>query len=157
MPPRRQAITAVAIVLFVIAASAVGITGYAFLTSSQSNNARPSVNGLRVVSTSVTVHGEPAFIGLCEAIAASCPPSEMNASLNVELINYNDDYYYVHNDTVVSGGTITETHTNSTGGLNITTVTGNQSTVTYTAWFTNSTLYCVTPNLDTAPTCPIPS
>ncbi len=117
-------------------------------------NTVSSGNGLRIVNANVTVHGEPAFIGLCDAIAATCPPSEVNASLSVELISYNGTYYYVHNDTVIGGGTVTETHTDSTGGLNITTITENQSTVVYTAWFTNSTLYCVIPHLDTAPTCP---
>jgi hypothetical protein len=122
--------------------------------SPQSNSTDSSVDGLRVVDANVTVYGEPAFIGRCEAIAANCPPFGMNASLSVELIIYNDAYYYVHNDTVISGGVLTETHTDSTGGLNVTTVTEEQLTVTYTAWFTNSTLYCVSPGFETAPTCP---
>ena len=135
---------AVAVVLVVMA---VG-TGY------WAYGREPSGNGLRVINSNITVHREPAFIGLCEAIAAPCPPSEVNASLSVELISYDGAYYYVHNDTVIGGGTITQIHTDATGGLSITTINGSQSAVVYTAWFTNSTLYCVTPHLNTAPTCP---
>jgi hypothetical protein len=139
-----RTVTAVAVILVVTAAG----TGY------WAYDRESSGNGLRVINASTTVHGEPVFIGVCEAIAAPCPPSEMNTSLTVELISYNGAYYYVHNDTVVGGGTITETHTDATGGLRIITMTGSQSTVVYTAWFTNSTLYCVSPDISTAPTCP---
>ncbi len=155
MPSRHRAIAAAVIALLVIVASVAGMTGFFLLESPQSNSIGSSANGLRVVNENVTVHGKPAFIGLCEATAAWCPTSEMNMSLSVELISYNNTYYYVHTGTVThGGGALTVTRTNSTGGLSVTTYTPSQTVINFITWFTNSTLYCVTPNMNTAPICP---
>jgi hypothetical protein len=86
----------------------------------------------------------PAFLGKCVAIAAWCPSLIQNMSLTVNLINYNGTHYYSYTGEV----TITELQNNST-------VVQSQISTKYTAWFTNSTLYCVTPEMNTAPTtCP---
>lgn len=152
---QRLAIGTVTIAIIMIVVVSTIATGYVLLTS----GASPTVSGndWRVVSRNVTVYGKPAIIGICQAPGSTCPIGiEPNkASLNVELINYKGNYYYIHNGTIISGGIVTMSRTNSTGGLSVTTITYSQSTITYTAWFTNSTLYCVTPDLHTAPiTCP---
>lgn len=155
MVPQGRAIgtTVIALVLIaVISASAIGfVTIY-----SQSTGPRPASDWY-IVKSNVTVHGLPAIIGMCESIASSCPigAEPSNASLIVELVNYKSTYYYAYSGQIINGGIITMTRTNSTGGTNVTTVTQTQTTITYTAWFTNSTLYCVTPSMSTAPiTCP---
>ena len=132
---QRGALTRTIITLVVVLAAITIGTSYLAYTSSG--------RALRIINTNTIIHGEPAFIGLCEAIAASCPPSEVNATLTIELISYDGIYYYVHNDTVVAGGTTAETYTNSTGGLNasgadtifLDSDTGN-STLTYDLSFT---------------------
>lgn len=97
-----------------------------------------SESGWHVVRSNLTVHGMPAFLGGCVATAAWCPTLSQSISLTpVNLITYKGTYYYAY-----------------TGEVTITEVGVSQNTTRYTAWFTNSTLYCVT-GFDTAPiTCP---
>lgn len=104
-----------------------------------STSQTPSESGWHVVRSNLTVHGMPAFLGGCVATGAWCPLVTQNMSLTpVNLITYNGTYYYAY-----------------TGEITITEVGISTNTIGYTAWFTNSTLYCVT-GFDTAPiACPI--
>jgi hypothetical protein len=154
MSPRRVAMGTVILTLAIIAIISISAAGFILLSSRTST---PSGNDFQIVKSNVAVYGLPAVLGRCSAIAASCPPQTFNSSLVVELINYKGTYYYVYSGRIVNGGTVTMTHTDSTGGVTVTTLTQTQATTTYTAWFTNSTLYCVTPDMDTAPTCPVQS
>ena len=136
------------VIIAIVSASAAGVMLLSSRTSTSSGN------GFQVVKNNVTVYGLPAIMGRCSAIAASCP-YQSNPSLVVELISYKGTYYYSYSGQIVNGGTITMTQTNSAGGITVTTTTQSQTTTTYTAWFTNSTLYCVTPEMPTAPiACP---
>lgn len=133
----------------------IAIVGVVLISSDSRTNGGAAT--IRTVSRNTTIHGELAVIGICEPPSSTCPigATPGSASLVVELIEYNGTYYYVHSGTLITGGTVTETSTNSTGGVVVTTSTSSEVTVDYTVWFTNSTLYCVTPNLGTATmTCP---
>lgn len=152
MSPQRVAMGTVILTLAIIAIISISAAGFILLSSRTSTL---SGNDFQVVKSNLAVYGLPAVLGRCSAIAASCPPQTFNSSLVVELINYKGTYYYAYSGQIVNGGTITMTQTNSEGAISVTTITQSQTTTTYTAWFTNSTLYCVTPNMNTAPiTCP---
>jgi len=147
---RAIASTLTILVIMIVAVSA-GTGVYVVLSPSQ------ATQNWTVVKTDVTVRGMPAFFGLCEAISASCPPPiQGNYSLRVDIINYRGTLYYSYTGTINIGGeAITMTSTDSSGGLHVTTISNSQSTVTYTAWFTNSSLYCVSPSGYWNMTCPI--
>ena len=94
-----------------------------------------SGSGWHVVRSNVTVHGYPIYLAKCAATGAFCGIFSQNSSLTVNLIEYKGTYYYSYTDNF----TIYE-------------VGVSKTTTRYTAWFTNSTLYCVTG----FPTAPIP-
>ena len=144
--------SAVAGIVTVLVLMIVAVSAGAFIMISQSQ----TTHNLTVVETNVTVHGTPAFLGLCEAIAASCPfPIGENYTLTVDLIRYKGTLYYSYTGTINLGGLITMTSTDSSGGLLVTTISSSRSTLTYTAWFTNSSLYCVSPAGYWNTTCPV--
>ena len=64
----------------------------------------------------------------CGAIGFPCP--NQNQPLPATLISYNGVYYY---DSYVS-----------------------TNYAIYTAWYTNSTVFCITPPIRSLPSCPIP-
>jgi len=128
--------------LALVAVVSTSAAGFVLLSSSSSTQ---SQSGWQVVRSNVTVYGMPAYLGRCTAIAAWCPLLSPDLSLTVNLINYKGTYYYAY----THGYAATEYQSNSI-------VVVSETAFTYTAWFTNSTLYCVTPaELNTAPiTCP---
>ena len=136
-----------------IVSVSASVGAYSVLSTSHTAQ---STSDWTVVRTNVTVHGLPAFLGMCEAITASCPPPvQENYSLKVDLINYKGIPYYSYTGKInIGGDVITMTRTDSTGGLSVTTISMSHSTVTYTAWFTNSSLYCVSPAGYWNTTCP---
>src|ERR1700693_3165018 len=134
--------TTTMLTLALVAGVSLSAAGFVLLSSSSSTQ---SESGWRVVRSNVTVYGMPAYLGRCIAIAAWCPLLTPDLSLTVNLINYKGTYYYSYTHEYAAN----EYQSNST-------VVVSQTAFTYTAWFTNTTLYCVTPaELNTAPiTCP---
>jgi len=124
----------------------------------------------QVVRDNVTLTGNMASQISC-AFIMSCPiPYDQVYALHgVELIIYKGVYYYVHNHThdvsveKPANGTAgpyatTWVVTNSGGVATTYTFTESQEPVVHlTAWFTNSTIYCASPEggwgVD-APVCP---
>lgn len=149
----RAATGAITILVITIVTIMAGVTGFSLLTPSHSALFNKNWT---VMKTDVTVHGTPAFLGMCEAISASCPPPvQVDYSLKVDLINYRGTPYYSYTGTInIGGDVITMTSTDSAGGLYVATFSNSQSTLTYTAWFTNSSLYCVSPAGYWNVTCP---
>ena len=138
MASRRRALVAWAAASAVVAAVVAGGLGAAVLYSAD------SPQPWQTVRTGITVHGTPAYIGRCVALDLWCGVGIQGMSLGVSLIRYNGTYYYVHTGEF----SFTELQNDSTTVL-------SQTAGAYTAWFTNSTLYCVTPYMGTAPiTCP---
>jgi len=134
MLPNRTGLSTTILTLAIIAVVSASAAGFVLLSSSR---LAQSESGWHVVRSNVTVHGMPAYLGSCVATAAWCPILTQNMSLTVNLITYKGTYYYAY-----------------TGEFAITEVGVSHTAGTYTAWFTNSTLYCVT-GMNTAPiTCP---
>jgi hypothetical protein len=137
----------------IIAVSAI-VGGY-LVFASQIQTATPG-SGWQIVKKDVTIHGYPAFIGRCSVV--NFVSTSLNSSLVVDLIKYNGSYYYAYTGTFYIGdssATTTVTRTDSTGGVSVTTIGPSAVTpVNYTAWFTNSTLFCVTPARFWNVTCP---
>ena len=87
----------------------------------------------QVIRSNLTLQGQTAAVP-CADLGMICPPA-INASLSqVELIKYGSTYFYSHNQTAPVGEP------------------GVQPT--YDVWFTNSTVFCVSPAYPQNPTCP---
>lgn len=96
-----------------------------------SSTLQSSTSEWQVVSNNVTIYGLVAGTP-CGALRLPCV-TWPNQSLSVQLIRYEGDYYYVSNYSV---------------GNN---VDGYKK---YTIWFTNSTVYCISPKVEWAIACP---
>jgi hypothetical protein len=119
-------------------------------SSSSASSATQSKNSFQVVRTNVVVQGMPAYLGFCIAFLVFCGTAPIqNYSLTVNLIKYNGTYYYEHTMT----GTEVPGNSAVGSGINASNIAGSQTTA-YTTWFTNTTVYCVTPEMNTVPTCP---
>jgi hypothetical protein len=80
------------------------------------------------------------------------------------LINYQGNYYYVHNETLGTSPAPATTVISTMAGREVTTIIAgqDQSTLTIMIWFTNSTVYCISPAFSpqgnhwgvSAPACP---
>jgi hypothetical protein len=81
-----------------------------------------------VVKSNITSTGGAGALLACGAIGFPCP--NQNQPLPATLISYNGVYYY---DSYVS-----------------------TNYAIYTAWYTNSTVFCITPPIRSLPSCPIP-
>lgn len=141
----RSGISTTVLASATVAVVLVTVAGLVLL---QSSAATQSTSSWQTVRSDVTIHGAPAFLGACAATGASCPPGD-NLSIVVQLIRYNGIYYYDYSHQVTGGsGNSTVTSTDATGGIRVSTITGELTTLAYTAWFTNTTLYCTTPSLN---------
>jgi len=98
-----------------------------------------SVSGLQVVKTNVTIHGMAAYLGACAAVPSCLAGPTSGLSLTVSLITYNGTYYYDYTGEIVTYGSSPPT---SNSHL----LYGSTYETPYNVWFTNSTVYCVTPN-----------
>jgi hypothetical protein len=121
----------------------------------------------QVVKDNVTVTGRMASVVICSVFAASCPPECCTSIDNIQLINYRGEYYYARNvqqpTCHQTESTITATDFNGHAAITIEAGCKDQvSTLPITIWFTNSTVYCISPAVGpqgnnwgvTAPTCP---
>lgn len=107
--------------------------------------APPSYNGVyQVVAKNITVNGNAALQPCTDFNASACP-SQVPLS-GVELIRYWDTPYYLVNVTAPNGAPAA--------------ANGTLPTSVYTVWFTNSTIFCVSPGRPFTPapaqypTCP---
>jgi hypothetical protein len=153
------AILAISVVMGAAVVGLVGVTLMAGNTSVQ--------EPWQVVKDNVTVAGRMAFVVTCGVFAAGCPPECCTSVDNIQLINYRGDYYYVRNvqqpTCHQTESTITATDLNGHAATTIEIVCSDQaSTLPITIWFTNSTVYCISPAVGpqgnnwgvSAPTCP---
>jgi hypothetical protein len=156
-PVRGLAILAVSVVMGVTVIGLVGIT-----LMSGSN---PTQKPLQVIKDNMTVTGKMAFVVTCNVFAASCPPDCCTSVFNIQLINYQGNYYYVRNVMLPYGpGPATTITSTQAGGHVVTTISLGQmeSNLPVTIWFTNSTVYCISPSVGpqgnnwgvSAPSCP---
>ena len=120
----------------------------------------------QVVKDNVTVSGNMAFVVTCSVFAMACPPGCCTSIDNIQLINYRGDYFYVRNvqQPTCQSAETTITATDANGHAARTIVAGCKdqvSTLPITIWFTNSTVYCISPAVGprgnnwgvSAPTC----
>ena len=87
----------------------------------------------QVFEANLTLRGETATIP-CGDLGMGCPPVSNALIFPVELIRYGITYYYSANQTLPAGEP--------------------GSHPSYDVWFTNSTVFCVTPAYPQTPTCP---
>ena len=107
----------------------------------------------QVTDENLTLHGEAAIVP-CKGFNSAVCPSAGNASLyHVELVRYGGEDYYLSSYTEYPSGQSVECV-----GSSCVTLTTTAST--YTVWFTNSTVYCISPahpftnSEHQNPTCP---
>ena len=125
----------------VMAITVVGIVGLTMMSGGGSP-AQP-----QVVRDNVTVTGKMAMEVTCGAFAIDCPVLIASVD-NIQLIKYQGDYYYVrHASFGTDPGPATTTTSTQADGRVVTTISAGQpqSTLEVTLWFTNSTVYCISP------------
>ncbi len=163
LPPRGFRSLAVAIVVAaLVIGTAIEASSYfgTATTVTRTSTVTTTANYARpwqVVKNNVTVSGGMAFNIYCDfPVIPTCPlpfPNDGGGPyLYAELVNYQGDYYYVHNNTILTGAVFT-TATATTGVTTTYVPSGTQITI----WFTNSTIYCVSPEGFWSlgyPTCP---
>jgi len=146
----------------VMGAAVIGLAGMTIMSGNNSVQ-----EPWQVVRDNVTVTGRMAFTVICGVFAASCPPECRNSIDNIQLINYQGNYYYVRNvqQPTCHQAETTITATDFNGHAATTIEAGCKDQVTIlpiTIWFTNSTVYCISPAVGPhgnnwgvrAPTCP---
>jgi hypothetical protein len=153
---RGLAIMAISAVMGVAVIGLVGIT----LMSGANSAQQP----WQVVRNNVTVTGPIGTTVVCGVFAASCVPECCTSIDNNQLINYRGNYYYLRVVTLDTDYGPATTSTSTESGRVVTTITAGQpqSTLAVTIWFTNSTVYCISPAFGpegnnwgvSAPTCP---
>jgi hypothetical protein len=145
----------------VMGAAVIGLVGVTLMSGNDSVQ-----EPWRVVKDNVTVTGRIALVVNCGVFASSCPPECCTSVHNIQLINYRGDYYYVRNvqrpicHQIES--TTTSTDVNGHPATTIEVSREVQSILPVTIWFTNSTVYCISPAFGpqgnnwgvSAPTCP---
>jgi hypothetical protein len=70
----------------------IGIIGVTMISGSESTSQH-----WQVIKDNVTVTGKMAFVVTCNVFAAGCPPECCTSINNIQLIKYQDTYYYVRN------------------------------------------------------------
>lgn len=134
-----------AVVIAVVVVSAVSVFGLvSAFTPSSPSGAVTQGSVYQVVDSNLTLGGQAAGVPCTGLDLGSCPT---NATLtDVELISYGGVPYYLYSETLPNGGG--------------TIAGGSAPTSVYTVWFTNSSVYCVSPahpltsTLVQNPTCP---
>jgi hypothetical protein len=155
IPMRGPVILAIGVIIGVTVVGLVGIT----LISGGNSAQQP----WQVVKNNVTVTGPIVKTVVCGVIVSGCPPECCTSIDNNQLINYQGNYYYVRNLTLGTNPGPAITTTSTEAGRVVTTIIAgqDQSTLTITVWFTNSTVYCISPAVGpqgnnwgvSAPTC----
>ncbi len=165
---------AILAICFVAGAGVVGLVGATFASGSNSVQ-----EPWQVVKDNVTVTGRMAFIVTCGVFAMGCLPDCCTSIDNIQLINYRGDYYYVrnvqqptchiHTETTITatdyaGADVAAIRAGLAGHVATTIIAGcqAQSILPITMWFTNSTVYCISPAVGPegnnwgiiVPTCP---
>ena len=87
----------------------------------------------QVIRSNLSLRGQVASIP-CKDLGMICPPASDASLSHVELIEYGGMYFYSHNQTAPTGEP----------GVH----------PMYEVWFTNSTVFCVSPVYPQNPTCP---
>ena len=146
---RRKAVGTTLMVVLVLVVIIVGTVAFVTL-SSQENNPSPATTSTsssvyQVIESDLTLQGQTAVVPCVGFNEAGCP-SASNASLSqVELIKYGGEFFYLSNQSL-PGLAAAEGQ--------------SESNTTYTVWFTNSTVYCISPahpltnTYHENPTCP---
>ena len=136
----RIGLVSVLAIITVIAA----VGAYAYTYTSQMTTAKTTSNSAittstswQVLKTNVTVRYDAGCM-VFEAVGHTCPTKGANTTTSsltgVELILYHGTDYYAGNFSAGPYG---------------------QTAVSYlTVWFTNTTIYCITPPKDNYPACP---
>lgn len=123
-PLRKRAFSFLAVVVLIGA-----VVGYAALTSFESSR---SSGVYRVVTRNMMLKGQAAIVPCIGFNLAACPSAE-NASLSpVDLIEYGGVHYYLYHQTAPSGAPLSQGQT-------------TEPDATYEVWFTNSTVFCISP------------
>ena len=135
-------------VVLVLVVIMVGTVAFVTLNS-QENHPSPassttSSSVYQVVESNLTLQG-PAAVTPCVGFNEAGCPSASNAFLSqVELIKYGDEFFYLSNQSLPGAAAEGQSESNTT----------------YTVWFTNSTVYCISPahpltnTFHENPTCP---
>jgi hypothetical protein len=114
----------------------------------------------QVVNNNVTVTGKMAEVITCETplVGLACP-ALITSINNIQLIKYQGNYYYVEN--VEHYNTITSTTYTIVSGRTESVINVRQGAPAFlaTVWFTNSSVYCISPAVTNSPmgsypTCP---
>jgi hypothetical protein len=148
MTQRRQRLGMILIVISVVLVIIVGTIGFVMLGSQpgtpSSGTSSASSAVYQVVESNLTLRGHAAVVPCIGFNEAGCPSAD-NASLSqVELIKYGGEFFYMSNQSL--SGAAAEGQ--------------SESSTTYAVWFTNSTVYCISPahpltNTERQnPTCP---
>jgi hypothetical protein len=99
--------------------------------TSESSSASAPAQVYQVLETNLTLTGPPATVP-CTGMNEGCP-SATNASISkVELIRYGPSVFYVYNQSAPTGAPLSAANP-------------VEPYVNYTIWFTNSTVYCISP------------
>lgn len=81
-----------------------------------------------IVESNITSPGSAGALVVCGTIGFPCP--NQNQPLPATLISFGGVYYY-------------DSYVSTTYAI-------------YTAWYTNSTVFCITPPIRSVPSCPVP-
>jgi hypothetical protein len=147
--------------IVVMGAVVIGLVGVTLMSGNNSVQ-----EPWQVVRDNVTVTGKMAFSMTCGVFDGGCPPECCKSIDNIQLINYRGDYFYVRNVEQPTchnmETTITATDANDHAATTIEVSCEVKSTLPVTIWFTNSTVFCISPAVGpqgnkwgvSAPTCP---
>jgi len=145
---RRKAVGPTLMIVLVLVVI-IGGTATFITLSSQENNPSPATSSTsssvyQVIESNLTLRGQTAVVPCVGFNVAGCP-SASNASLSqVELIKYGDELFYLSNQSLPGAAAGDQSESNTT----------------YTVWFNNSTVYCISPAHPSTntyhenPTCP---
>jgi len=141
----------VAIVIIIVAS--VGFALYLPTTSHCGSACTTSSVIYQTVESNMTLRGQAAAVPCVGFNEANCPSASNSTLRDVDLILYGNTYYYLYNFTETPTGY--STFSNAT-----TTITSYPKPSTFTTWFTNSSVFCISPahpltNTERQnPTCP---
>lgn len=140
---------AILVIAAVAGATVVGLVEFATTPAGSSESATSSsFPTWQVVRDNVTVTGPMAEEVACSFFGFDCP-TIITSIADVKLVEYEGTYYYVHNMTFGTNPapSTTITSTQADGRVVSTISVGqDQSSLAVTLWFTNSTVYCISPS-----------
>jgi len=143
---RRKAIgsTIIVAIVVIVIAGAIGLaivdlqpgeskssTSLMSSTSSNSHKSPTSSGAYQVVASNLTLEGQTAIVPCMNFEAAACPPASYASITRVQLIKYGDELFYLYNQTAPT--------------LEAAYQRLSEPTTSFTVWFTNSTVYCISP------------